>query len=63
MRELRIGELAAARLTYIPRCREFDFSISQVRALVAISHDPNRSCRASSRRARVPAREDQRRRV
>jgi len=32
------------RLTFIRRCREFDFSIEQVRALVAIVHDPNRSC-------------------
>lgn len=32
------------RLTFIRRCREFDFSIDQVRALVAIVHDPNRSC-------------------
>src|SRR5262245_10403983 len=32
------------RLTFIRRCREFDFSIDQVRALVAIVHDPDRSC-------------------
>jgi DNA-binding transcriptional MerR regulator len=32
------------RLTFIRRCREFDFSIEQARALVAIVHDPNRSC-------------------
>jgi len=32
------------RLTFIRRCREFDFSIEQVRALVAIAHDPNSSC-------------------
>jgi DNA-binding transcriptional MerR regulator len=32
------------RLTFICRCREFDFSIGQVRALVAIVHDPKSSC-------------------
>lgn len=32
------------RLTFIRRCREFDFSIDQVRALVAIVHNPKSSC-------------------
>jgi DNA-binding transcriptional MerR regulator len=32
------------RLTFIRRCRDFDFSIAQVRALVAIVHDPKSSC-------------------
>jgi DNA-binding transcriptional MerR regulator len=32
------------RLTFIRRCREFDFSIDQVRTLVAIVHDPKSSC-------------------
>lgn len=32
------------RLTFIRRCREFDFSIEQVRALVAIVHNPRSSC-------------------
>jgi len=32
------------RLTFIRRCREFDFSNEQVRALVAIMHDPKSSC-------------------
>jgi DNA-binding transcriptional MerR regulator len=32
------------RLTFIRRCREFDFSIEQVRALVAIMQDPKSSC-------------------
>jgi DNA-binding transcriptional MerR regulator len=32
------------RLTFIRRCREFDFSIEQVRALVAIVQDPSSSC-------------------
>jgi DNA-binding transcriptional MerR regulator len=32
------------RLTFIRRCRDFDFSIDQVRTLVTIVHDPKRSC-------------------
>jgi DNA-binding transcriptional MerR regulator len=32
------------RLTFIRRCREFDFSIEQVRALVALVRDPKSSC-------------------
>jgi MerR family transcriptional regulator, copper efflux regulator len=32
------------RLTFIRRCRDFDFSIDEVRALVAIVHDPKSSC-------------------
>jgi MerR family transcriptional regulator, copper efflux regulator len=32
------------RPTFIRRCREFDFSIEQVRALVAIMQDPKSSC-------------------
>jgi DNA-binding transcriptional MerR regulator len=32
------------RLTFIRRCREFDFSIEQVRALVAIMQNPKSSC-------------------
>jgi DNA-binding transcriptional MerR regulator len=32
------------RLTFIRRCREFDFSIDQVGALVAIMHDLKSSC-------------------
>jgi DNA-binding transcriptional MerR regulator len=32
------------RLTFIRRCREFGFSIEQVRSLVAIIQDPTRSC-------------------
>jgi DNA-binding transcriptional MerR regulator len=32
------------QLTFIRRCREFDFSIEQVRALVALVHNPKRSC-------------------
>ncbi len=34
----------AGRLTFIRRCREFGFSIDQVRILVDLSHNPNRSC-------------------
>ncbi|MEQ1760553.1 MAG: helix-turn-helix domain-containing protein [Vicinamibacterales bacterium] len=32
------------RLTFIRRCREFDFSIDQVRALTALVQDPRSSC-------------------
>jgi DNA-binding transcriptional MerR regulator len=32
------------RLTFIRRCREFDFSIEEVRALVSLLQDPNSSC-------------------
>jgi DNA-binding transcriptional MerR regulator len=32
------------RLTFIRRCRDFGFSIEQVRSLVAIMQDPTRSC-------------------
>lgn len=32
------------RLTFIRRCRQFGFSIEQVKTLVAITHDPSSSC-------------------
>lgn len=32
------------RLTFIRRCRDFGFSIDQVRLLVGLSEDPSRSC-------------------
>lgn len=32
------------RLTFIRRCREFGFSIEQVRSLVALMQDPTSSC-------------------
>jgi DNA-binding transcriptional MerR regulator len=38
------GDDAVERLTFIRCCREFDFSVDQVRALLAIVHDPKRSC-------------------
>ena len=38
------GRDDVGRVTFIRRCREFDFSIDQVRALVAIVHDPKSSC-------------------
>jgi DNA-binding transcriptional MerR regulator len=38
------GRADIERLTFIRRCREFDFSIKQVRALVTLVHDPKRSC-------------------
>jgi DNA-binding transcriptional MerR regulator len=34
-------------LTFIRRCRDFDFSIEQVRTLVSILGDPNSSCMAA----------------
>ena len=41
LRESRFG---FRFLAIIRRCREFDFSIDQVRELVAIVHDPKSSC-------------------
>jgi DNA-binding transcriptional MerR regulator len=38
------GRNDVEHLTFIRRCREFDFSIDQVRALVAIVGDPKSSC-------------------
>ena len=32
------------RLTFIRRCREFDFSIAQVRVLVSLVQDPGSTC-------------------
>lgn len=32
------------RLTFIRRCRDFDFSIAQVRVLVALVRDPTSTC-------------------
>jgi DNA-binding transcriptional MerR regulator len=32
------------RLTFIRRCREFGFSIDQVRTLASVTRDPSRSC-------------------
>ncbi|MGZ5841459.1 MAG: MerR family transcriptional regulator [Xanthobacteraceae bacterium] len=36
-----------ARLTFIRRCRDFDFSIEQVRELVALVENPERDCVAA----------------
>jgi DNA-binding transcriptional MerR regulator len=38
------GDADVKRLTFIRRCREFGFSIEQVRALVALVQDPRSSC-------------------
>jgi DNA-binding transcriptional MerR regulator len=38
------GDDAAEQLTFIRRCREFGFSIEQVRMLVALTQDQTRSC-------------------
>jgi len=36
-----------ARLTFIRRCRDFDFSIEQVRELIALVENPERDCVAA----------------
>jgi MerR family transcriptional regulator, copper efflux regulator len=38
------GDADVKRLTFIRRCREFGFSIEQVRSLVALVQDPQSSC-------------------
>lgn len=38
------GEADVKRLTFIRRCREFGFSIGQVRSLVTLVQDPRSSC-------------------
>jgi len=38
------GDADVQQLTFIRRCREFGFSINQVRSLVALVQDPDSSC-------------------
>jgi DNA-binding transcriptional MerR regulator len=38
------GDADVKRLTFVRRCREFGFSIDQVRSLVALVQDPRSSC-------------------
>ena len=38
------GDADVKQLTFIRRCREFGFSIDQVRSLVALMQDPSLSC-------------------
>ncbi len=38
------GEADLRRLTFIRRCRDFGFSVEQVRTLVTLTDDPNRNC-------------------
>lgn len=40
----RYGDADVKRLTFIRRCRDFGFSIEQVRELVALGEDHGRSC-------------------
>jgi DNA-binding transcriptional MerR regulator len=42
------------RLTFIRHCRDFDFSIEQVRTLVSILGDPNSSCIGGTRHGCEP---------
>lgn len=38
------GDADVTRLTFVRRCREFGFTIDQVRSLIALMQDPSRSC-------------------
>lgn len=38
------GQAAVRRLTFIRRCRDFGFSIDQVRELVSLTDEPDRPC-------------------
>lgn len=40
----RYGEDAVKRLTFIRRCRDFGFSIEQVRTMTSLVEDQSRSC-------------------
>lgn len=47
------GNDATKRLIFIRRCREFGFSIEQVKALVSLMHDEKRSCIEARDLARI----------
>ena len=38
------GDAAVKRLTFVRRCRDFGFSLEQVRELVGLADEPNRPC-------------------
>lgn len=40
----RYGDEDVRRLTFIRRCRDFGFSIDQVKRLAAVTRDPSKSC-------------------
>jgi DNA-binding transcriptional MerR regulator len=42
-----------ARLTFIRRCRDFDFPIERIRELVALVEDPERDCVAAKELAEI----------
>jgi DNA-binding transcriptional MerR regulator len=49
----RYGEEDVERLTLVRRCREFGFSIEDVRALLAVLDDPGRPCLDAAKLARM----------
>jgi DNA-binding transcriptional MerR regulator len=47
------GDADFERLTFIRRCREFEFSIEQIRELVGLIEHPERDCNQAAGLARV----------